>query len=62
MFVMTHTFVVTKHVFCHNKSMLVMTKLCRDKTMFVATKLLECCPVQSNVSFTKFMVNIWNIS
>ena len=32
-----HMFVVTKHVFCHDKSMLVVTKLC-DKHIFVMTK------------------------
>ena len=40
-------FVATKHVFCHDKSMLVATKLvarqnfCRDKHIFVVTKHLS---------------------
>ena len=41
-------FVTTKHVFCHDKSMLVTTKVCfprqnycRDKHIFVTTKLLS---------------------
>ena len=49
-----HTFVATKHVFCHYKSMLAVTKyrikikqlsaqkLCRDKHTFIATKHVFC--------------------
>ena len=33
-------FVATKHIFCHDKSMLVMTKLC-NKHIFVVTKILS---------------------
>ena len=33
-------FVVTKHIFCHDKSMLVATKL-YDKHIFVVTKVLS---------------------
>ena len=30
-------FVMTKHIFCHEKSMLVAAKFCRNQIMFVAT-------------------------
>ena len=37
MFVMTHTFVVTKHVFCHDKTF-VVTKLCLSRQNFCHDK------------------------
>ena len=40
---MMNTFVMTKHIFCHDKSMLAVQNFCHDKSMhvvqnFVATK------------------------
>ena len=36
-----HVFVMTKHIFCHNKSMLVATKtFVHDKHIFVMTRLV----------------------
>ena len=33
-------YIATKHVFCHDKSKLVVTNICCDKHNFVATKIL----------------------
>ena len=35
MFAVTNVFFATKHIFCHDKSMLAVTKHCRDKIKFV---------------------------
>ena len=55
-----HMFVVTKHVFCHNKSMLVVTKIfCHDKHNFVATNIIlswqKFCHDKHTLAMTKDM-------
>ena len=68
-----HMFVATKHIFCHDKSMLVVTlkfrflfflwqKFCHSKHTFVLTKDVFCCDKNDTCGSSRQYCTPWSPS